>query len=72
MVCRQARLQRPIERFNRTLKEPCVYLHSFESLELARALIGAFIERYQHEWLIERLEHRKPALARVDATRRAA
>jgi len=50
-----------IERFNRTLTEPCVYLHRFESLEQARALIGALIERYSHEWLIDRLGHRTPA-----------
>ena len=50
-----------IERFNRTLTGPCVYLHRFESLEQARALIGALIERYSHEWLIERLGHRTPA-----------
>jgi hypothetical protein len=31
------------ERFMRTLKEQCVYLHHFESLEEARALITAFI-----------------------------
>jgi len=60
------------ERFNRTLKEQCVYLHRFESLEQARAIIAAFIERYNREWLIERLGHRTPAQARADATRRAA
>jgi putative transposase len=38
-----------IEWFNRTLKEPCLYLHRFESLEQARAIIGALIERYNHE-----------------------
>jgi transposase InsO family protein len=61
-----------IERFNRTLKEQCVYLHRFESLEQARAIIAAFIERYNHEWLIERLGHRTPAQARADALGRAA
>ena len=61
-----------IERFNRTLKEQCVYLHRFESLEQARAIIAAFIERYNREWLTERLGHRTPAQARADATRRAA
>jgi len=61
-----------LERFNRTLKEQCVYLHRFESLEQARAIIAAFIEPYNHEWLIERLGHRTPAQARADATRRAA
>lgn len=41
-----------IERFNRRLNEPCVYLHRFERLEQARAIIGTFIERYNHEWPI--------------------
>ena len=33
------------ERFMRTLKEECLYLHDFESLEEARQEIDAFIER---------------------------
>lgn len=53
-----------IERFIRTLKEQCLWLHRFESLEEARRIIGAFIERYNHQWLIERLDHRTPAVAR--------
>lgn len=53
-----------IERFIRTLKEQCIWLHRFESLEEARVTIGAFIERYNHEWLIERLDHRTPVVAR--------
>jgi transposase InsO family protein len=61
-----------IERFNRTPKEQCVYLHRFDSLAQARAIVAAFIERYNREWLIERLGHRTPAEARADATRRAA
>jgi len=60
------------ERFMRTLKEQCVYLHHFESLEQARAIIAAFIERYNTQWLIERLGHRTPAQARAETTRRAA
>ena len=60
------------ERFMRTLKEQCVYLHHFESLEQARAIIAAFIARYNTQWLIERLGHRTPTQARVEATRRAA
>lgn len=60
------------ERFMRTLKEQCVYLHHFESLEQARAIIAAFIERYNTQWLIERLGHRTPAQARAEAARRAA
>ncbi len=55
------------ERFMRTLKEHCLYLHQFESLEQARQLIGEFIQRYNHEGLIERLGHRTPVQARADA-----
>jgi transposase InsO family protein len=60
------------ERFMRTLKEQCLYLHRFASLDEARQVIAAFITRYNHEWLIERLGHRTPAQARADARRRAA
>ena len=60
------------ERFMRTLKEQCIYLHQFQSLEEARRIIGEFIARYNTEWLIERLGHRTPAQARADAQRRAA
>ena len=56
----------------RALKAPCVYLQHFESLEQARAIIAAFIERYNTQWLIERLGHRTPAQARAEATRSAA
>jgi putative transposase len=61
-----------MERFIRTLKEQCLYLHRFESLEEARAIIAEFIARYNTEWLIERLGHRPPAQARAEARRRAA
>jgi putative transposase len=60
------------ERFMRTLKEQCVYLHRFESLAHARAIIAEFVARYNTEWLIERLGHRTPAQARAEAARRAA
>lgn len=53
-----------IERFMRTLKEQCIWLHRFGTLDEARAIIGAFIERYNTQWLIERLDHRTPATAR--------
>ncbi len=60
------------ERFMPTLKEQCIYLHQFRSLEEARRIIGEFIARYNTEWLIERLGHRTPPQARADARRRAA
>ncbi len=56
-----------IERFMRTLKEQCIYLHRFASLAEARRIIGEFIQRYNTEWLIERLGHRTPAAARAKA-----
>lgn len=60
------------ERFVRTLKEECLWLHDFESLEQARPVIAAFIELYNREWLIERLGYRTPAQARLDALAEAA
>ena len=53
-----------MERWIRTLKEECLYLHDFETLEEARQVIGAFIERYNREWLLERHGHRTPAAVR--------
>lgn len=53
----------------RTLKEQCLYLHQFQNLEDARQVIAEFIQRYNQEWLIERLGHRTPVQARADAHR---
>jgi transposase InsO family protein len=61
-----------IERFMRTLKEQCLWLHRFDTLDQARPIISAFIERYNHEWLIERLDHRTPATARREMLAMAA
>lgn len=61
-----------IERFMRTLKEQCIYLHRFTNLDEARRIIGEFIACYNAEWLIERLGHRTPAQARAEARRKAA
>jgi putative transposase len=60
------------ERFMRTLKEQCIYLHQFATVEEARERIGAFITRYNTEWLIERLGHRTPAQARAAALKQVA
>ncbi len=51
----------------RTLKEQCLYLHQFASLEEARHMIGAFIHHYNTEWLIGRLGYRTLAAARAAA-----
>jgi transposase InsO family protein len=61
-----------MERFIRTLREQCLYLHQFASLAEAREVIGAFIRRYNTEWLIERLDYRTPAAARAAAWAEAA
>jgi putative transposase len=61
-----------MERFIRTLKEQCIYLHRFTSLAEAQRIIGEFIAQYNAEWIIERLGYRTPARARADAARRAA
>lgn len=61
-----------IERFMRTLKEECLYLHDFETLEEARRVIGEFIVRYNTQWLIERHGHRTPAAVRASFAKVAA
>ena len=48
------------ERFIRTLKEECIYLHDFETLEEARAVIGTFVERYNNGWLLQRHGYHDP------------
>ena len=61
-----------MERWIRTLKEECLYLHDFQTLEEARAMIGEFIARYNREWLIERHGHRTPTAVRHALTTKAA
>ena len=61
-----------MERWIRTLKEECLYLHDFETLDEARAVIGEFIERYNREWLLERHGHRTPTDVRRTLMRKAA
>ena len=60
------------ERFMRTLKEECIHLHDFETLEEAREVIGAFIESYNNGWLLQRHGYLTPARAREKLSRRAA
>lgn len=61
-----------MERFLRTTKEQCLYLHRFTSLEEAQRIIGDFITRYNTAWLIQRLGYRTPAEARAAAWAEAA
>lgn len=48
----------------RTLKEQCLYLHTFETVETARTIIAAFIAQHNEQWLIGRLGYRTPAAVR--------
>ena len=61
-----------MERWIRTLKEECLYLHDFATLDEARQVIGAFIERYNRAWLLERHGYRTPAGVRRALTHQAA
>jgi transposase InsO family protein len=61
-----------MERWIRTLKEECVYLHDFATLEEVRQVIGEFVERYNGAWLLERHGYRTPAEVRRALTRQAA
>ena len=56
------------ERFIRTLKEECIYLHDFETLEEAREVIGAFIERYNNGWLLQRHGYMTPARPAIQSS----
>jgi putative transposase len=61
-----------IERFMRTLKEECVYVTRFRSLEHARQVVADFIGRYNREWLLERHGYMTPAEVRESFTQMAA
>ncbi len=61
-----------IERFMRTLKEECIYVHRFQTLEEARFVIGRFIRQYNSEWLLQRHGYMTPAEVRKQLTRKAA
>lgn len=61
-----------MERGIRTLKEECLHLHDFATLEEARQVMGEFIERYNRDWLLERHGYRTPAEVRRALTRQAA
>ncbi len=55
-----------IERFFRTLKEQLLWIRPFRDLEELRVALNEFRERYNHHWILERLQYRTPAKARRD------
>jgi len=54
------------ERFMRTLKEHCIYLHRFKNLAEAQAVIAEFVAKYNREWIVARLGYRSPSQARSE------
>ncbi len=54
------------------IRTVCIYLHDFDTLEEAREVIGAFVERYNNGWLFQRHGYMTPARAREKLSRRAA
>ena len=61
-----------MERWIRTLKEECIYMHDFDTLEEARQIIGAFVSRYNRQWLLERHGYLTPTEARRALVQEAA
>ena len=61
-----------IERFFRTLKEECLWVHDFESVDQARKIVGEWIETYNAEWLIERNGYCAPNTVRMQREKAAA
>ncbi len=55
-----------IERFFRTLKEQLLWVRRFRDLEELRAALREFRDRYNHHWIVERLNYRTPVQARRD------
>ena len=53
-----------IERFFRTLKEQLLWVRHFQDLEELQAALRKFRDRYNREWLIERLSFQSPRQAR--------
>lgn len=49
-----------IERFHRTLQEQVFDIYQFTNLEEAKRVIGEFIERYNRDWILQRLGYQSP------------
>jgi putative transposase len=55
-----------IERFFRTLKEQLLWVRRFRDLAELHQALAEFRSRYNHHWILERLNYRTPAQARQD------
>lgn len=56
-----------IERFFRTLKEQLLWIRRFRDLAELRAALIDFRHRYNHQWILGRLNYRTPVQARRDS-----
>lgn len=54
------------ERFNKTLKEQIVYGRLYRNIEELRDAVGAFVEKYNRHWLVEKLGFKSPWQARQE------
>jgi transposase InsO family protein len=52
-----------IERFFRTLKEQLLWVRHFETLEELAEALEEFRQRYNEQWLVERLRFQSPRQA---------
>lgn len=60
------------ERVIRTLKEPLLWVRTFDTVEELRLALREFTERDTRGWLCERHAHQTPAQVRAQLSRRAA
>ncbi|RNC64023.1 MAG: IS3 family transposase [Desulfuromonadales bacterium] len=51
------------ERFNRTIKEQVIYGRHYRTIEEVRAAVADFMDRYNQQWLVEKLGFRSPRKA---------
>lgn len=61
-----------IERFFKTLKMECLWIHDFTDVEQAREIVGPWMELYNTQWLIERHGHKTPREVRVSEQKKSA
>ena len=54
------------ERFNKTLKEQIVYGRLYRNIKELRGAVGAFVEKYNRHWLVEKLGFKSPWQARQE------
>lgn len=61
-----------IERFFKTLKMECLWIHNFTDAEQARQIVGPWMELYNTQWLIERHGHKTPREVREFTQKKSA